>query len=535
MLLYFRHSVNQSEDMHRSFKIHCVILSLVLLVGVNSAARPVFGQWDERPIGRDSDGNILNAIVPEASDNKLPRVLVIGGAKWLTTQSPKAFDKVAAVSAIDFPIQEHEFPPVGTAYNKGDVAALYLWRWIGAEGFDMVFIVGDEGETLKTALETHGVGLVGKVPCRLVATPQDVKTFLLTKGVAQAEPESAAARIHQRKQRTPVEVATALSNHYGKQLKKIEYIPSLAVIGRQRLGELTGNTMLNDQANTVIDPWLGRNHKVTGRTPGGSAVAGYLVFADAFRRNHDERCQEIVLDVASVGLDKKTGQPVDIVPNHSQMSDSVFMDGPLLAVAGRLSDDPRYYEACRNHIRSMQKLCLRDDGIYRHSPLDEAAWGRGNGFPALGLALVLSELPTDWSGRGEILKSFQDHIAALVKHQDATGMWHQVVDRPESYREFTSTCMITFAMLRGMRRGWLDSETYQESADRGWNAIKSRIGLNGRDLTDVCTGTGKQKDLDAYFHRTAILGRDDRGGAMALMVATERAFWEREHEQAKTK
>ncbi len=535
MLLYFRHHVNQSEVMQRSFKIRYVILSLMLLVGVTTGTRPVFGQWDERPIGRDSDGNVLKAIVPKDSNNQLPRVLIIGGAKWLAEQSPKAFEEKAAVSAIDFSLQGHQFPPAGTAYNKGDIAGLYLWRWIGAEGFDLVFIVGDGGQALKTALETQDVGKVGNVPCRLVDTPQDVKETLLIQGVGQAGPESAAARIRKRQQRTPVEVATALSNHYGKQLRTIEYIPSLAVIGCQRLGELTGNNTYNDQANAIIKPWLEKSHKVGNRPPGGSAVAGYLVFADAFNRNHDDRCQEIVLEVASVGLDKKTGKPVDIVPNHSQMSDSVFMDGPLLATAGRLSGDPRIYEACRNHIRSMQKLCLRDDGIYRHSPLDEAAWGRGNGFPALGLALVLSELPTDWSGRGEILKSFQDHIAALVKHQDATGMWHQVVDHPESYREFTSTCMITFAMLRGMREGWLDPDTYQEPADRGWNAIKRRIGLNGRDLTDVCTGTGKQKDLNAYFHRTAILGRDDRGGAMALMVATERAFWERENQPAKKK
>ncbi len=31
-----------------------------------------------------------------------------------------------------------------------------------------------------------------------------------------------------------------------------------------------------------------------------------------------------------------------------------------------------------------------------------------------------------------------------------------------------------------------------------------------------------------YYDRTATLGRDDRGGAMALMVATEMAFWEKE-------
>ena len=41
----------------------------------------------------------------------------------------------------------------------------------------------------------------------------------------------------------------------------------------------------------------------------------------------------------------------------------------------------------------------------------------------------------------------------------------------------------------------------------------------------VCEGTGKQTSLRAYLDRKAILGPDDRGGAMALLVATEMAAW----------
>jgi unsaturated rhamnogalacturonyl hydrolase len=40
-------------------------------------------------------------------------------------------------------------------------------------------------------------------------------------------------------------------------------------------------------------------------------------------------------------------------------------------------------------------------------------------------------------------------------------------------------------------------------------------------LIDVCTSTGKQKNLKAYLDRKAILGLDPRGGAMALLLATE--------------
>ncbi|MGE3779916.1 MAG: glycoside hydrolase family 88 protein, partial [Pirellulaceae bacterium] len=163
---------------------------------------------------------------------------------------------------------------------------------------------------------------------------------------------------------------------------------------------------------------------------------------------------------------------------------------------------------------------LRSDGIYRHSPLDETAWGRGNGFPALGVAWCLDKFPADHPGRSELLSWFQSHMQAVLQHQDPTGCWHQVVDHPESYRELTATCMIGYAMSLGTRRGWLDPARFTPAMDRAWYAIRTRAPANGR-LVDVCTGTGKQKSLRDYYDRPAILGPDDRGGAMSLLFATE--------------
>ena len=156
----------------------------------------------------------------------------------------------------------------------------------------------------------------------------------------------------------------------------------------------------------------------------------------------------------------------------------------------------------------------------------------GNGFPALGLAMCLTWFPENHPRREELLKAFQAHMKALAKHQDPNGCWHQVIDHHESYRELTATCMISFAMIRGVRKGWLDEKTYAPLIEKAWYAIRTRVAPDGR-LVDVCTGTGKQKTLHAYFDRTAILGRDPRGGAMALMVTTELARWQAEQQQAK--
>jgi rhamnogalacturonyl hydrolase YesR len=104
-------------------------------------------------------------------------------------------------------------------------------------------------------------------------------------------------------------------------------------------------------------------------------------------------------------------------------------------------------------------------------------------------------------------------------------MWHQVVDHEESYRELTSTAMIGYTLAVGLREGWIAGPRYEQALARAWRGVKTRIAPDG-SLVDVCTGTGKQPNLRAYYDRKAILGPDDRGGAMALLFTVE--MWRRE-------
>src|SRR5262249_30436403 len=135
---------------------------------------------------------------------------------------------------------------------------------------------------------------------------------------------------------------------------------------------------------------------------------------------------------------------------------------------------------------------------------------------------TLTNLPKDHPAFTAILAAFQHHMNTLRKFQDEDGMWHEVIDQPASYAEFSSTAMIGTAMLRGIRNGWLDAATYQPAVDKAWRGILTRVGPNG-ELVDVCESTNKQRTLEDYLHREAILGKDPRGGAMALLFATEMA------------
>ncbi|MBI1348923.1 hypothetical protein GC163_21840 [bacterium] len=321
--------------------------------------------------------------------------------------------------------------------------------------------------------------------------------------------------------RTPRQVAEQLAAVYGHKFDQVAYIPALPLVAKLSLSDLTGEPKYASEVTQIVAPFLRGERSPVPKS--GSEQAGHLIFvalADRAEGADRERWVALCRNAADQIFDAN-GQPLPLMPFHNEMSDAVFMSGPILAATGRLTGERKYFDAAVTHLASMRKLCLREDGIYRHSPLCEAAWGRGNGFPALGMALVLSDWPEDHPARPELITEFQRHLAALKGHQDArTGCWHQVIDHPESYDEYSCTCMIGFAMQRGIQRGWLDQAEYQPSVDRAWRAVLERTGADGK-LVNVCTGTGKQKTLEDYFQRGAINGRDDRGGAMGLMFASE--------------
>jgi rhamnogalacturonyl hydrolase YesR len=112
-------------------------------------------------------------------------------------------------------------------------------------------------------------------------------------------------------------------------------------------------------------------------------------------------------------------------------------------------------------------------------------------------------------------------MRALAPLQDENGMFREVLDYPGAYPEYSGTAMIATAMIRGIRRGWLEAAIYQPIVDRAWMAILSRTGSDGR-LVDVAESTGTrgltQQD---YLRRAAILDIDPRGGAFAMLFATE--------------
>jgi hypothetical protein len=326
------------------------------------------------------------------------------------------------------------YPPSGDAYGSPtDPEAAYLWRWIGIHAPDLVIDVrsaegatrtrwlapadgpavlqslaqklGQAGSTpttgLASALVRFAASDVGTIPALTVeAANSNFLAELLQAATAASfrRPSPARREIQGRLDRTPLEVARQLAETYGHDLETVEYIHALALIGRLRVSELTGDRSHLADVERIVGPFLRGEKPALEPKPTGSHFAGHLIFAELARATGNSAYISLLRPVADLGFDAQ-GRPLEAMPAHSEMSDAVFMSCPILAAAGRLTGDEKYYDMALRHMRFMLKLNLRPDGLHRHSPLDETAWGRGNGFPALGLTLSLSAWPENHPAR----------------------------------------------------------------------------------------------------------------------------------------
>jgi rhamnogalacturonyl hydrolase YesR len=497
-----------------------IVVSFLILAAPAMAA-------DRAYVGLAPNGTRIEAVIVPGASTTSATVVLIGGingddeSSQVVRQEIRTFEatkqgqrrfRLIAIPVANPEKSRLEFPPKGVAYRDNPESHA-LWRWVAIHAPDLVLVTGTDDYGLAQAYSQNVVAGVGRIPAeRVAAKPGIVQSLSARKEIA---PSEAHREIVRRRGRSARQLAEELAQYYGHEFNDLSYIPGMGLIGQMRLGRIA-------DVETIVAPWVDGPKAGPPDRPVSQNLSGYLVFAELAERTGKTRYAQMVGTAAGVGF-TETGEMKESMPTSNEMSDSFFMSIPILGKAAKLTGDRKYCDMAARHMAFMQKLVLRSDGLYRHSPTSEdAAWGRGNAFPALGLALTLSECPKEHPEFNRILHEFQKHIAVLTPFQDADGLWHEVIDEPASYAEFTSTAMIAVAMLRGVRNGWLDAKTYQPRIDAAWQAILARVGPSG-ELMDVCESTNKQRTLKDYLHRQAILGRDTRGGGMGLLFSTEMA------------
>jgi rhamnogalacturonyl hydrolase YesR len=198
--------------------------------------------------------------------------------------------------------------------------------------------------------------------------------------------------------------------------------------------------------------------------------------------------------------------------------DDMYMITAVQVQAYRATRDVRYLDRAAAEMAVYLDRLQQPNGLFFHAPDVPFFWGRGNGWMAAGMTELLRSLPEGHPQRARILAAYRKMMATLLAHQSADGMWRQLIDRPESWAESSSTGMFTFAFVTGVKNGWLDEATYGPAARKAWLALVGYLNADG-DVREVCVGTGKKNDYQYYLDRPRVVG-DLHGQAAILWSAS---------------
>ncbi len=198
--------------------------------------------------------------------------------------------------------------------------------------------------------------------------------------------------------------------------------------------------------------------------------------------------------------------------------DDMYMLTMLQLEAYRATGDHKYLDRDAKEMVAYLDRLQQPNGLFYHAEDVKYFWGRGDGWVAAGMAEMLRSLPADHPQRARILKGYKLMMASLLKYQGPDGMWRELIDHPEAWPESSSSAMFSFAMITGVKHGWLDGATYAPAARKAWIAVAGYVDQNN-DVTQVCEGTGKKDDLPYYLARKRRTG-DFHGQAPVLWAAT---------------
>lgn len=310
-----------------------------------------------------------------------------------------------------------------------------------------------------------------------------------------------------------------------------EWTHGIGLYGIHQYYQQTGD----DRLRAIIDNWFRDRFAEGSTTRNVNTVCPFLTLAYRFEETRDPRwlpyleswAEWIMHDMPRT--DMAGLQHITLAEeNHQQLwDDTLMMTVMPLAKIGKLLNRQDYIEEAKyQFLLHTQHLMDKETGLWFHGWTFEghhnfanARWARGNSWLTIVIPefLELLDLPEQDATRRYLQQILACQLAALEKCQDESGLWHTLLDDPNSYLEASATAGFAFGMLKAARRRYADGR-YVAVAEKALKGLISRINKDG-ELTQVSFGTGMGKDLD--FYRQIPLTSMPYGQAMAILCLVE--------------
>jgi unsaturated rhamnogalacturonyl hydrolase len=160
-------------------------------------------------------------------------------------------------------------------------------------------------------------------------------------------------------------------------------------------------------------------------------------------------------------------------------------------------------------------------------------WGRSMGWYVMALVDTIEVFPQDHKDREKLVDILKDCMKALLKVQDKSShVWYQILDqgdRKGNYLEASGSSMIVYALLKGVRKGYL-SENLKEVAKESYKGLIDEFILETKEglinLNKICYvaglgGVDKRDGSFAYYISEPIISNEPKGLGPFILASSE--------------
>jgi rhamnogalacturonyl hydrolase YesR len=160
--------------------------------------------------------------------------------------------------------------------------------------------------------------------------------------------------------------------------------------------------------------------------------------------------------------------------------DSFYMAPPFLAAAGEHAEAVRQVEGFHATLWQPERRMYAHIWDESTQAFERAAcWGVGNGWAAAGMARVIRALPPNMEAeRQRLIALVRNLLDGCLAHLRPDGLFHDVVDDPNTFVETNLSQMLAYTIYRGVKGGWLGAELL-DTAARMRAAAEAKVDVDG--------------------------------------------------------
>jgi len=316
-----------------------------------------------------------------------------------------------------------------------------------------------------------------------------------------------------------------------------KYPGSCFLQGAVEYAHNTSDTQLQSELKEVMDSFL------SGERPGSGSFIPYCIGGTAAAElafwgesSYVPKVVEVADSMFRTQPRNRDGVMVPPWKSNNIRPDGMFVDGifvmtPYLLYSGLLAERQDWVDySAWIALKTFEVLRDEESGLIHQArgvlrlaegEISKDCWSRGNGWGSVALAVLMRDLPKENNYYQQVCELCEDYFQAVLRYQDADGLWHQEMTFPDNWQEVSGSALLLYGIGTAIDCGILPPSCKKAFL----KGIEGMLGYidEGGNVFSVCGGCLAVGDSSKETYAAQPSYRNERHSFGPVMLALSAA------------